>query len=177
MANQTAGNIGKPAFIRDPRKWNIKHAPVTAAQTFKVGDWVGKDTNGTLVIVAAASNDWDGSTPAKIWGIAMANAVDVLAAPSGDLQQCPVMVPGRDAEFLSQIYHATPASAVIADSALDAPTTLPLRNQGGVWVLSLANDGTNDVCQITSRYIGHSGTDQYPWCWCKLLSSVSLEGD
>lgn len=176
LANRTSGDVGKPAPRRG--KWNIKYAPVTAAQTFKVGDWVGKDSNGTLIIAAAASANYDSSTPALLWGIALANAADILANPSGsDLALCPVAVPTRDAEFLTQIYHATAASAVLADTALDAPTTLPLRNQSGAWQLALADDGTNDAILVTERYRDSSGTDQYPWVWGKLLSGESLEGD
>lgn len=174
----TAVNVGKPAGVRGT--WTLKYCAVTAAQTFKVGDWVGKDSSGTLIIAAAASNDYDSSTPGLLWGIAQANAADILANPSGDLARCPVLVPGRDAEALFQVYHSTTASATIADTDIDgaaAPLKLPLRNQGGVWVLNKENDGTNDAFQITERYPGHSGTDTLPWVWAKLLSSESLEGD
>lgn len=174
----TAVNIGKPAGRRGT--WTRKYCAVTAAQTFKVGDWVGKDASGTLIIAASSGSDYDSTTPGLLWGIAQANAADILANPAGDLARCPVMVPGRDGEALFQVYHSTTASATIADTDIDgaaAPLKLPLRNQSGNWVLNKENDGTNDAFQITERYPGHSGTDTLPYVWAKLLSSESLEGD
>jgi len=171
-------NLGKPGPIRGT--WMTKYAVPAAGQTFKVGDWVGKDTSGTLVIAAAASYDYDSTTPGLLWGIAQANAADILANPSGNLAKCPVLVPGRDAEALFQVYHSTTASAAIAATDMDgaaAPLKLPLRNQAGSWVLNKENDGTNDAFQITERYPAHSGTETLPYVWAKLLSGESLEGD
>lgn len=171
-------DLGKPNPTRGT--WMTKYCAVTAAQTFKVGDWVGKDSSGTLIIAAAADAEYDSTTPGLLWGIAQANAADILANPSGDLAKCPVKVPGRDGEALFQVYHSTTASATIADTDIDGAATalkLPLRNKGGQWVLNKETDGTNDAFQITERYLGHSGTETLPYVWAKLLSGESLEGD
>lgn len=168
----SAINIGKP----NPRRgtWLVKHYGVTAAQTFKVGDLVYLDSNGTLVIAAAASNDVGN---VKIQGVALANAADILANPSGNLAECPVACPTRDAEIALQLYHSTAASAVYAASDQDAPITLPLRNQAGVWVANVENDGTNDRVQLTSRHKQYPFSEQYGWFWFKFLSAGTLEGD
>lgn len=175
----SALDLGKPNPTRG--LWMVKRGTVKAGETFKVGDWVGKNTDGELVIAAAADAEYDSTTPAVLWGMAMANAADVLAAPSGsDLARCPVKVPGRDGEALFQVYHSTTASATIANTDIDsaaAPVKLPLRNKGGQWVLNKETDGTNDAFQINERYPAHSGTDTLPYVWAKLLSSEAQEGD
>src|SRR5690348_3999373 len=95
----TALNIGKPALTRG--NWEVEHHEVTAAQTFKVGDWVYLDSSGTLVIAAAASNDVGN---VLLLGIAGANAADVLDSniPTAN-QKCPVWVPQPGASFLTQL--------------------------------------------------------------------------
>lgn len=158
----TLGDIGKPAVIRGD--WETKFFGVTAAQTFKVGDHVYLDSSGTLAIAAAASNDVGNI---KMLGIADANAVDILAR-TGDQATCPVKVPNSsNGLFLSQLYHGTPASAVLAETDMDAPITLPLRNQAGIWVVNVQNDGTNDRIVVVERHLKTAFADQYQWFWCK----------
>lgn len=153
-------NVGKPALTRG--RWTRDEYNVTAAQTFKVGDWVYLDSNGTLVIAAAASNDVGN---VLLLGIASGNAVDYLALGT----KCPVDIPGPDAECLFALYHGTAASAVLAETTLDAPTSLPLRNQGGQWVLNVENDGTNDRVVVTAFHPEYPAGTQYGWVWGRVL--------
>lgn len=159
----TLGDIGKPAVLRDPKQWSTQYHGVTAAQTFVVGDHVYLDGSGTLAICAASGNDVGNI---ELLGIAAANAADILAR-TGDQALCPVSVPGPGAEFLIQLYHGTAASAVLAASDMDAPPILPLRNQGGIWVANVENDGTNDRIVITERHLHDAFSTQYGWFWCK----------
>lgn len=165
----SALNIGKPA----PRRglWETRYYGVTAAQTFKVGDHVYLDSSGTLAIAAAASNDVGNI---KLLGIAMANAAQVLAK-SGDEALCPVAVPVMGSgEFLTQLYHGTAASAVLAETAMDVPTTLPLRNQGGLWVANVENNGTNDRVMILERDLKYPFSEQYGWFWASYMPTHLL---
>ena len=158
----SALNVGKPSATRG--KWTTKYYGVTAAQTFVVGDWVYLDSSGTLAICATASNDVGNI---KILGRALANASDILALPSG-VAVCPVSIPSDDGEFIIQLYHSTAASAVMAETAMDVPTVLPLRNQGGLWVADVETDGTNDRVVIVERHPKYPHSEQYGWFWGRI---------
>ena len=107
----------KTATRRDPELWKTLECEVTAAQTFKVGDWVQKDSAGTLAIAATTGNNVD-SSAVQLFGIADANAADILALDAGR-RLCPVWVPLPGAQFLAPVYHATTASAVLAQTDVD----------------------------------------------------------
>lgn len=163
----SALNIPKPAPTRG--LWNIRYYGVTAAQTFKVGDHVYLDGSGTLAIAATSGNDVGN---VKLVGIALANAADVLAE-SGDFALCPVKCPVvGSGEFLTQLYHSTAASAVLTAGGLDTPSAFPLRNQGGLWVANVENDGTNDRVVITERSLEYPFSETYGWFWCAYTSAA-----
>ena len=152
-------------------KWGEYYGTPTAAQTYVPGDWVIIGTSGTLEIAAASANDVDASA-VQILGISMHSAADVLALPSTPFERRLGMVAiplDAGSQFLSAIYHATAASAVLAETAIDVPTVLPLRNQGGLWCGSLANDGTDDCIQFDEKYHLHIYTDTYPWWWAHVV--------
>lgn len=161
----SALNIPKPAPTRG--LWTLKYYGVTSGQTFKAGDHVYLDTSGTLAIAATSGNDVGNI---KLLGIAKAAAADVLAE-SGDFALCPVYVPVvGSGEFLTQLYHSTAASAVMAESDLDAPKAYPLSNQGGRWVANVENDGTNDRVVIVERDLKYPYSETYGWFWCAYTS-------
>lgn len=149
--------------------WMTLHYRPTAAQTYVPGDFVYLDSAGTLAIAAAASNDVGNI---EILGISAHDAADVLALPSTPTERRlgAVMVPADDsAQFLAAVYHSTGASAVIAETDLDPQLTLPLRNQGGLWVVNKENDGTNDRALVVSRHDKYGWSVQYGWFWCNLM--------
>lgn len=167
----TTLNVGKPAPTRG--RWTIGHYEVTAAQTFKAGDWVYLTDAGTISIAATASNDVGAL---DVLGIAQANAADCLTL-SGDAARCPVSIPTENGEFLTQIYHSTGASATFAITdlgvgAAGAPSTYPLRNQGGVWVANKENNGTNDAVAIVERHQAYPYGEQYGWFWARLITGA-----
>lgn len=169
----TSIDIGKPSEKRG--RWDIKYCEVTASQTFKVGDWVYKDTAGTLAICAASGADVGAILP---WGRAAADAADVLNNSALFPDGCPVDVPGYDGEFVVAVYHSTGASAVLAATDVDGAAstiTLPLRNQGGQWVANKENNGTNDLLVIQSRHPKYPWSTQYGWFWAKLKPAARLE--
>lgn len=163
----TALNVPFPPLIRG--EWTQATFPITAAQTFKPGDWVYLTTAGALSIAAASGNDVGNI---KLLGIARGDAAQLLLAGV----DCPVDMPQSGAEFLTQLYHSTAASAVLAASDLDAPTTLPLRNQGGRWVVNVENDNTNDRIQIVERHDQYPASEQYGWFWARPLDAGTLTG-
>ena len=144
-------------------KVRVRWYPVNTGQTFVKGDWVYIVT-GKLSIAAVAGSAVD-DTP--ILGRALAGAVDSLNSTSG---LCPVEIADDTAEFAFPIWHGTAASAVTANA--DVGTDLPLKNQGGVWVVNKQADGTDDRIKITeidvSRYpVG----EQYGVVWGKVLAA------
>lgn len=156
-------NVGRPSRKRGGTVI-CKFYPVTAAQTFVVGDWVYLTSN-KLSICAAASNDVGNI---KIMGRALANAADVLANAAGTpVAQCPVEVTQDNDEFLFAMYSATPASAITA--VTDIAATFPLRNQAGQWVLNIDNQSTNDRVIVTERDVTYPNGAQYGWNWGKIL--------
>jgi hypothetical protein len=141
---------------------------VTASQTFKAGDWVLATTDGTLSIAAAASNDVGN---VAVIGIAQADAADVLADSDQFPYGCPVLCPDESGEFVAAVYHGTAASAKLAATDIDpaaSTKTLPLRNQGGQWVVNLENNGTNDRVVVMERHPAYPFDEVYGWFWCKL---------
>ncbi len=162
-------NVGKPSKTRGT--WSVKYEKVTAAQTFKVGDWVYKDSAGTLAIASADDTDVGN---VLVFGRALANAADILALPS-DRNFCPVNVPEADGEFLTQIYHSTAASAILAQADMDLPPTYPLRQQDGLWVANKETDGaTRDHLVITELEAGQVYSEQYTRCWARLATTDKL---
>lgn len=162
----TALNIPK---ILTRGNWQTLYYRPTAAQTYVPGDFVYLDSSGTLAIAAAASNDVGNL---EILGISAHDAADVLALPSTPIERRlgAVMVPADNtAQFLTAVYHSTGASAVIAETDLDGQLTLPLRNQAGLWVVNLENDGTNDRCLVVERHDRYAWSTQYGWFWVNLM--------
>lgn len=161
-------DVGRPSFKRGT--WQTLECEVTSGQTFKVGDWVYKDTAGTLAIAAASGADVGA---VKIFGRALANAADILALPSGR-QLCPVEVPGHDGQFVAAVFHSTGASAVLAQTDVDAAATtvtLPLRNVSGQWCINKENNGTNDCVVVMQRHPKYAWSEQYGWFWCQLMDA------
>lgn len=166
----------KTATRRDLRFWQTMYCEVTAAQTFVAGDWVYKAAAGTISIAATSGNNVD-SSALQLWGIALASAEQCLAQPAGR-RTCPVSVPiGPGAQFLLPVYHATAASAVLAATDIDSESSkaiLPLRNQGGIWCLGLAEDGTDDCVAVMERWEGHPFSEQFGLFWGSIIPAALL---
>lgn len=155
--------------------WTCVYAKVTASQTFKQGDFVQFADAGTVSIAATASNDVGNIR----FGIAGADAVPALA----DDVAIPVWIPTpRISQIALPVYHGTAASAVLAatDRATAAGAygiTLPLRNQAGVWVANLENNGTNDRLIYVEPVSADQYSEQYGMHWWAVLDAGSLIGD
>lgn len=125
----------------------VRHYEVASGQTFVAGDFVYLDASSQLVIAAAPSA---AVGDVRLF-IAQGNAADAL---NSDLatKLCGVIECRPGTEAMLQVYHATPASAVIAQTDTDTPLTLPLVNIGGVWGLDIANDGSaNSRCIVLEK--------------------------
>lgn len=160
-------NIPNPPLMYGPTRRSTY--PITAGQTFKAGDPVYLVAAGTLSICATSGND--------------VGNIQILGHAAGDAEwllskgyDCEVMIPLSGFTILTQLYHSTAASAVLAAAAYDAPTTLPLRNQGGRWVANVETDGTNDRLVILERHNQYLVTEQYTWVWAAYLESGLLFG-
>ena len=173
----TTFNLGNPTPTRGT--WKTRYYKVTAAQTFKVGDWLYLDASGTLVVAAAA-----GANVGAVYlvGRALANAADVLAQ-SHPYNRCPVECPSDDGEFLIQV-STTDAKTTLDDTTLlggaaGALLTLPLRHTtAGQWTADKGADETNDVVVLTERALDYAVDDSEarPWFWGRILESMKATG-
>jgi len=167
----SAINIGRPSSKRG--NWSIRYAEVTAAQTFKVGDWVYLTTAGTLSIAAASGADVGAL---KLYGRALANAADCLTL-TGDQARCPVDVPGENGEFIVAVVANDSTSGLsLADwmpSTDGLPITLPLRNRSGQWCANVTTNGTNDMVVLVERDLAYPASEtSYGWWWARLIDAA-----
>lgn len=89
----------KAAFCCNPTHAHVDWLPEAASQSFKAGQFVYLNS-GALTVCA------DDAT--AIWGMAIADASGTTGA------LCPVIRADAVAEFVMNVYHQTPASAVTA---------------------------------------------------------------
>ncbi len=158
-----------PPFLLDG-DWGQDSIVVTAAQTFKAGDFLIYDAAGTISIAAAASNDVG---DVKIFGIAKGNAAQLLDM-YGAGAECPIAVPTPNSRVLLPVYHGTAASAVIAQTDMDTPLTVPLRNQGGIWCANKQTNGANDRLLCLERHLQYPFSETFGWFWWKLIHGTTL---
>lgn len=166
----SAINIGRPSSKRG--NWSIRYAEVTAAQTFKVGDWVYLVDAGTLSIAAASGADVGA---VKLYGRALANAADCLTL-TGDLARCPVDVPGENGEFLVAVVGNDSTASLSAAEHIPTtdglPITLPLRNRSGQWCANKTTNGTNDAVVLVERDLAYPYSETYGWFWARLIDGA-----
>lgn len=153
--------------------WTEASYKPTAAQTYVPGDFVYLDSSGTLAIAATSGNNVGNI---EVLGISAHDAADVLAFPSTPIERrngVVAMPADNGSQFLTQVYHGTAASAVIAETDLDPQLTLPLRNQGGLWVIDISADNTNDRVLVVERHDRYPWSEQYGWFWGSLMPAGS----
>lgn len=159
----SANVLGRPAPTRGG-DWPVTNDfTVTAAQTFKVGDWVYLDGSGTLAVCCTTGNNCAGGVLPL--GRACADAVDCLALGT----PCPVEVPPPNGEFLVQLQHDTPGSAIITVADLDAPYTLPLGLIGSTWVADVESNGSEDRVVVVTIDREFPPSTEYGYVWVRLL--------
>lgn len=161
-------NVGKPSATRGP--WATRFYTPASGQTFVVGDWLKLNTSGQLEIAVAADNNIGSGV--KLIGRAGANAADILALPAGE-RDCPVQVPGPTGEFVLAVYHGTPASAVIAETDMDAPPIYEFRNTATGWSADKSAN-TNKVVVLVERHLKYPYSEQYGWFWARIITSAKL---
>ena len=119
----------------------------TASQTYKAGDLVYLDSNGTVAIATTSSNNLNSA----IAGIATAKATGVTGTPV-QLQ----VIRGTDAYKMS-VWHATAASAVTALTQLGVvyrvrydTSALPT-GTAGKWVVDIQNTTVEDATTALAK--------------------------
>lgn len=163
----TAIDLGKVTPKRGT--WTVVPYQVTAAQTFRVGDWVAMTDAGTISVAVAPGSDVASAT--QLLGRARANAVDCLALSI----ECPVEIPGADGEFLATVT-ADDASANLAltdfGSADGLLATYGVRHLGAdqttsKWTIN-KSETTDKKWVITQRHPKYAFGETYGWFWCRL---------
>lgn len=108
----------------------------TASQTYRVGDLVYKDSNGTVALVTESTDTVD----SPILGQAAKPASGSTGEPAY------VLVWREEDRFLMQVFHATPASAVTA------------LTQNGVSYPIIKDESGNDTYHVDITTTGESAT-------------------
>ncbi len=136
--------------------------PVTNAQT-----WI----NGDLLVRVDGAASLCGADPTRISYLASGLQTDTV--PGQSLTNL-IRIKPTD-KFLMSAYNASPASAVIADSALDGASEYGVAQVtvSGVaaWVLDTA-DQTATRVRLLARVASDSATDLYPQCIVQFVDSV-----
>ena len=135
----------------------VRSFPVAASESFKQGQFVYEHTDGT---VKACADD-----AVSILGMTL------IDAPSTTNDPVPVCIAYDDQEFEMNLYHATPGSAVSAESQRDAKWGLEVdSNRCYVDV----GQGSADALIITD-WIDPIG-DTYARCLCVVLPEAQQIG-
>ena len=138
-----------------------KIAP-SASLTFIAGDLALKTNNAFSVC---------GADPTIISYLTQCTSSDAVP---GDTSFNLLMIKPEDT-FEVSAFHSTPASAVVADSALDGQSYFGLIKStvSGVtaWCLDL-EETTTDSVQLLGRSANSSGTDVYPRVFVKFIPSI-----
>lgn len=157
-------------------QWYTAHYPVTAGQTFVVGDWVYITEAGTISIAASGGADVASNT--QLLGRALANAADCLAQ-SGDAAECPVDCPAVSGQFLACVSADDAAGALaLADWSVGTTGLLPtfgLRNAavsvGGVtyrtWTLN-KSEATDKCVVAVERHRSYPVNENFGLVWCSI---------
>lgn len=152
----------------------------TASQTYRIGDLVYLDTNGTVAIVTESTDTVD----SPILGLAARAASGTTGAPAY------VQVIHPDDEYLMQVFHATPASAVTAQTMLGVAGYPIIKDESGndTYHIDLATTAeSGDAALAKVRVVGFpdrapDGTvntigDTYGWCIVKFLEfTIASDG-
>lgn len=145
-----------------------------SGQTYKIGDILIRDANGQAT-VAVADNTTMGA--GDLLGVSCHNAADIL---TGNYTRSATRgggyVPWKPGQRVwLPLYHGTPASAIIIEGSIDAPTNLDLRRQGGVWALDVSST-TNPKFRIEDVHPAHGFGVQYGWVKAVMLDSADFMG-
>lgn len=147
-----------------------RYATPSAGETYKVGDYLIRHTDGKLKIAAAAGNNVGSG---DMVGVALHNAADALAGTyraDGMGGYAPFM-PGFRARH--PLYHGTPASAVLTEAVIDLPTDLELRNEGGIWCFDVSAT-SNPKFRMESMAPGSAYSETYGQAEGVLLPAADL---
>jgi hypothetical protein len=137
--------LNKERVTRVDGKSNMMLFPEASGQTFKEGQLVYLDSSGQVNVTAAST--------VKILGIAGQDASGTQATKI----QVDVLRPGDF--FKISVYHATAASATMADA--DMPKTYDIYAGTGVTYLGKAGTTYNNLVAV-ARFAGDAATDLYP---------------
>lgn len=169
----TLATFPPPLLVRGT--WGKGSYVIKAAETFKVDDLVYLDSNGQLLIAAAASASVGN---VKLLGRAAGNAAQLLTQ-YGSGAECPVhlIIPGSS-EILMPVGHSTAASAVIAATDMDTPLTLPVaRDANGIYYADKENNGTNDRVICMERHPEYAFSEMFGWFWWGFVHATTfMEG-
>ncbi len=145
----------------------ILYFPEAATQTFKRGDFVTLSSGKVAVAVAYTSGD-PVLSGTKILGIADKDATGTTDTP------IPVVIANDDTEFLVNVYHATPSSAVPAVAGNGVSYELYRATITNLAFGMDISETTDTKVVQTEIYTGSGGIEtgvQYGRVWVKVLQA------
>lgn len=156
---------------RNNKNWTVQYFPEAASQSFKIGDIVQLNSSGQVAIGATAGNDMTAASNLRPLGIVSQDATGVTNS------KIKVLVPHNGAQFLLPVEHATPASAVTAESqtyktAVTGGYVLT-HTSGGVWAVAI-DTTTNPIVNIMDICEDYPVGEQYGTVWVSFLPAVAV---
>lgn len=159
-----------PPFVCDG-DWGLGSYPIKAGEVFKPGDIVHLDSNGQLVLSAAAGASVGN---VKILGVSAGDAAQLLTQ-FGSGAECPVHIPTPTSTVLLPVGHSTAALAVIAATDMDTPLTLPIaRDANGIYYADKENNGTNDRLLCYERAPEYPFSETFGWFRWKFVHGTTF---
>lgn len=153
--------------IKRRGKYKIASFPEAATQTFVVGDFVGIDSDGRVAIAVAAGSGLD-STGVNVIG----RARQAASGTTDTMIECEVAT--EETEYALPTYHATPASAVTAQTNKDILCVLHNETTGG-WMADIGTT-SNGILNVKEPALTYDGRPlvvggAYNPHWVKIISA------
>jgi hypothetical protein len=136
--------------------------PEAASQTFKRGDLVYL-VSGLVTVAATAGVGNNVAAGTKVLGIALKDASGTTSAA------VPVAIANANFRWTLPVTHATPASAVTANTQVGTAYELE-RTAAGKWAAPI-DDTTNTKVVVTAIHPAYAVGEQYGWVEVRFLDA------
>lgn len=147
MPDLTLAGLTRQALRISGKTYSRKY-PEAASQSFVAGDFVTVNSSGQVAIAATAGNAL-ASTGDRLIGVAN----EAASGTTNNYVEIEVFT--EDTRFTLPVYHATPASAVTAETTVDSECVLHNETTGG-WVADIGTT-SNPVLHCVGQCNSYDG--------------------